>query len=71
MKEVVKLIRCDACMKEIHVSSDPEIAKDEIPDDWSFETEIGDLCPACTRAWENYKKSFIEKMRINVKEDLV
>ena len=38
---------------------------------WTVGTEIGDLCPTCSYAWENYKKSFVEKMRLDNKEALV
>lgn len=55
---------CDACGKELCL-----ISKDGNPKPlptnpaWTIKSEVGDLCPSCSNAWENYKKSFIERMR--------
>ena len=57
MVDVVKRYICDACKKTTCVAE-----SDNIPS-WTTKTEIGDLCPSCSTAWDNYKKSFIEKMR--------
>ncbi len=64
MVDVVKRFSCDACRAVEHSQTD------EIIDNWALNTEIGDLCPSCAKAWDTYKKSFIEKMRIDKKENL-
>lgn len=60
----VKRYICDACKKTVCVG------EDEILPDWE-KTEMGDLCPSCKRAWDNYKQSFVEKMRIDNKESVI
>ena len=64
MQDIVKRYICDACRREECVSKDSE------KEDW-IKTEIGDLCPSCARAWENYKSSFVEQMRKEHGEDVV
>lgn len=64
MISIVTQYKCDACRKSVCVSD-----SDNVPS-WTTKTEVGDLCPSCSRSWENYKQSFIEKMRIENKEDL-
>lgn len=65
MIDIVKRYQCDACLKEVCVHE-----SDNIPS-WTTSTEIGDLCPACSTAWDSYKASFITNMRKANKEDLV
>ena len=64
MVDIVKRYVCDACRKEVCVKD-----SDNVPS-WTTSTEIGDLCPSCSNAWENYKKSFVERMRLENKEVL-
>ena len=56
MVDIVKRYVCDACHKEQCVDKDYVLKDWEKTCDW-------DLCPSCARAWDNYKKSFIEQMR--------
>ncbi len=56
MIEIVKRYVCESCGKQEFVQPDSEAAE------W-MTTEIGDLCPVCSRAWSNYKESFINRMR--------
>ncbi len=65
MVEEVRLITCDACRKSVKLE-DPKY-----PDNWLINTEIGDLCPSCSNAWSNYKRSFVEKMRLESKEAVI
>ena len=65
MIQIVTQYQCDACKKSMCMSEE----NPNVPS-WTVKTEIGDLCPSCSKAWENYKQSFIEKMRIDAKEDL-
>jgi hypothetical protein len=65
MIKVVKRYECNACKKV--ETCGPE----EILEGWSPDTEVGDLCPSCARSWESYKKSFIDKMRIDNGAELV
>ena len=58
MVNIVKRYVCDACLRELCVAESENIPS------WTTSTEVGDLCPACSNAWENHKKSFIERMRI-------
>ena len=64
MVTIVKRYVCDSCNKEECV--DPE----STAKDW-VKVEVGDLCPSCARAWDNYKESFIERMRKDSKKRLV
>lgn len=64
MVATVKRYECDACRKVDCISEDENIKA------WMLGTEVGDLCPSCARAWENYKQSFKEKMRIDNGADL-
>ena len=57
MVDVVKRFVCDACKRTVCVADSENVPS------WTTSTEIGDLCPSCSNAWETYKKSFIEKMR--------
>ena len=50
---------CDACQKSTFVKSEMEAEQ------WRRNTEIGDLCPACARAWDGFKESFVQKMRLD------
>ena len=65
MIDEVKRYICDACGKQVCVKNSENIPT------WTVESEIGDLCPSCSTAWENYKSSFIEKMRKENGKDLV
>ena len=56
MISVVKRYICDACGKEFCIDPEHDI------EGWTS-SEVGDLCPSCSRAWDNYKESFIERMR--------
>ena len=71
MIKVVTLCKCDACKKEVPIDICPDEDEPKLPGGWIKETEIGDLCPSCAEAWKNYKKSFIEKMRMDKKEDII
>ena len=64
MQDIVRRYICDACFKEECVN------EGAVKEDW-VKTEIGDLCPVCARAWDNYKKSFVEKMRKDNGESLI
>ena len=64
MVQKVKRYSCDACRKVDCVS------EEQILHEWKIGTEIGDLCPSCSRAWENYKSSFLEKMRMDNGADI-
>ena len=55
---------CDSCKKQECV--DPE----GVAEGW-VTTEVGDLCPSCARAWDNFKESFIERMRKDNGESLL
>ena len=55
----VKRYECDACKKVDCTDIDKAL------DNWHLNTEVGDLCPTCARSWESYKKSFIDKMRLD------
>jgi hypothetical protein len=61
---IVKRYICDACNRQECVGEHEESS------DWTH-TEVGDLCPSCARAWEGYKKSFIDRMRKDNGENLV
>jgi len=65
MVDIVKRYTCDACKKTVCCADGNNIPK------WTVETEVGDLCPSCSNAWENYKKSFIERMRKENGESLL
>ena len=65
MVDVVKRFVCDACKKSVCVQESENVPS------WTISTEIGDLCPSCSNAWENYKKSFIEKMRKENGESII
>ena len=67
MIQIVTQYQCDACKKSVCMT---DTENGNIPS-WTVKTEIGDLCPSCSKAWENYKQSFIEKMRIENKEALI
>ena len=62
--EVIKYT-CDACKKEENVKIGGELQT------WTRNTEVGDLCPACKRAWDELKESFIIRMRKENGENLV
>lgn len=64
MVGVVKRYICDACKKEVCVEEGTDLPE------WS-RTEIGDLCPSCFRAWENYKQTFVDQMRKVNNEKLI
>jgi hypothetical protein len=64
MVGIVKRYVCDACKREECVGETEENTE------W-VRTEVGDLCPACSRAWDNFKASFVEQMRKVNKENLV
>ena len=55
---------CDACRKEFFIQEGGENKE------WT-EAEGWDLCPSCSRAWDNFKESFIERMRKDNGESLV
>lgn len=57
MIDIVKRFKCDACGKEVCCSDSKNVPS------WTVSTEVGDLCPSCSNAWENHKQSFIERMR--------
>ena len=61
---IVKRYVCDACRCEECVG------EDEVKEGWT-KTEEWDLCPSCTRAWQNFKSSFIEQMRKEHREDII
>lgn len=65
MVDIVKRYVCDACKKSICVDESSNCPS------WTIKTEIGDLCPSCSNAWENYKASFVEKMRKENGESLL
>ena len=65
MVDIVKRFSCDACKKTVCVTESENVPS------WTTSTEIGDLCPTCSNAWENFKKSFVERMRMENKEDLL
>lgn len=65
MVDIVKRFVCDACRRQVCVTESENVPS------WTTSTEIGDLCPSCTNAWENYKRSFVEKMRKENKESLI
>ena len=67
MRRKVEQCVCDVCHKTINEEETPVRERGE----WVFETEVGDLCPSCARAWANLKQSFIEKMRIENKENII
>ena len=64
MVDMVKRYVCDVCKKQLCV--DVEVDAFE----WE-KTDIGDLCPACARAWKDYKESFLIKMRKESGESLI
>ena len=51
--------QCDCCGDMAFM---PEDSK-ESPQGWRITTEVGDLCPKCSKAWDIHKQDFIEKMR--------
>ena len=63
MVGVVKRYICTSCGKELCVDVDAEAQDWTKADDW-------DLCPSCSRAWDNYKQSFLERMRKDNRADL-
>lgn len=64
MVAMVKRYVCDACKKVDCVGENAEA------EGWVLGTEVGDLCPSCSRAWGNFKQSFLEKMRIDNGKDI-
>ena len=65
MVDIVKRYICDACKRTVCVTESENVPS------WTVKSEIGDLCPSCSNAWENYKKSFIERMRLENKENVI
>lgn len=63
MIDTVKRYICDSCMKQECVEPDAEA------EGW-IHTEVGDLCPSCARAWDNFKTSFVDRMRKDNGQDL-
>ena len=61
---IVKRYVCDSCKKVVCV--DPEAEAEG----WT-RTEVGDLCPSCVTAWENYKESFVVQMRKENKQSVM
>ena len=57
MIEDVRKYKCDACKKE-----DSAKPGEALPN-WTVGSEVGDLCPTCTRAWTEMKNSFLVRMR--------
>lgn len=57
MIDIVKRFKCDVCGDELCVKDDDNIPK------WTIQTEVGDLCPDCSKAWDECKRAFIERMR--------
>lgn len=65
MIKQTKLCVCDACGGEENIDIDGS----PVTIGWTH-TEIGDLCRSCSSAWENYKESFIQKMRMDNKNPI-
>ena len=61
-------VTCDACKRKEFVGENED--RNVKLKDWHH-SEIGDLCPSCDRAWDNYKSSFIEQMRKEHGESVV
>ena len=65
MVDIVKRYKCDVCRKEVCVTESENVPS------WTIETEVGDLCPSCSNAWSEFKKSFVERIRKENKESLI
>lgn len=59
MVDNVLRYKCDCC-GSLDFS---EITVKEPPKGWTIGTEMGDLCPNCSKFWETTKQDFIERMR--------
>lgn len=57
---------CDVCGKVAFVSEETEDPSEE----WMFDTEVGDLCPLCRLQWNDWKTTFVTKIRKETKGDL-
>lgn len=65
MVDIVKRYKCDVCDKELCVNDSENVPS------WIVKSEVGDLCPSCSYAWENLKKDFINRMRKECGKDLL
>ena len=69
MKNKGTKLTCDVCGKEVHI---PESDLEEIGSHgWRFGSEIGDLCPTCSLQWEDWKSTFVVKIRKEAKGDII
>ena len=71
---------CDVCSKHYFVEtgvhepsrgieeSDVEKAENA---GWKFGTEVGDLCGNCALQWEDWKSTFVQKIRKELKGNVV
>lgn len=61
-------ITCDCCRKVVFCDNNDI---DREADKWKFGSEIGDLCPTCANQWQDWKSTFVEKIRKETKGSIV
>lgn len=61
-------ITCDCCRKVVFCDKD-ELDKEV--EKWKIGTEVGDLCPMCANQWEDWKSTFLTKIRKETKGAVV
>lgn len=66
MVDIVRRYSCDVCGSNMCVNAE---AEDTLS--WTTNTEVGDLCPDCLKAWDETKESFITRMKKENGKDLV
>ncbi len=59
MVEITKKYVCDFCGRE----NTYVLGSNDNTPIWITHSDVGDLCPACSKVWDEYKQAFIERMR--------
>lgn len=57
---------CDVCGRVEFVEENGIDNSEE----WEVDTEVGDLCPCCKLQWNDWKTTFVTKIRKETKGDL-
>ena len=65
-----QLVTCDRCKKQIFRKTTREGETDggftrwnkfeDFPEGWSFPYKLGDLCPDCTKKWNDLESDFMK-----------
>ena len=59
MIDKVLRYRCSGCDAMDFTEEDSKKA----PAGWTIGTEVGDLCPNCSKFWKQTKQDFLERMK--------